>query len=258
MGWNVRKKSIISWSWLRRWWRSVMSNVPESLCPYVVLLLSSKYQWLLPRQKPLCALFLIKREERDWDPNVVQSLRETRQISIKSLESWIRCPKLENDTARIVWTWDRISEQYTSYVTFSRVSQHTFKCHILIDSRTRSALHFIPSSCAHDLMVLILNDSPSYSVLSIFSLVFLFILLFTLGTLANEHLDIPVENDSLIGYENNNPHISEATDIFILESSFDNRSLNLYDIEFDDYIIGMTLNALFITLHPGARRYSES
>ena len=56
----------------------------------------------------------------------------------------------------------------------------------------------------------------------------------TLRTLANEDLGTLAENDPLTGYEPNDHHISETTDIFIQESSGDNRSLNLHDLEFDD------------------------
>ena len=68
----------------------------------------------------------------------------------------------------------------------------------------------------------------------------------TLRTLANEESGTMDENDLLTGYEPNDLHISETTDIFIQESSGDNRSLNLHDLEFDDY-------TLFTTVHPGAR-----
>ena len=61
----------------------------------------------------------------------------------------------------------------------------------------------------------------------------------TLRTLADEDLGTLAENDPLTGYEPNDLHISETTDIFIQESSADNRTLNLHDLEFDDYTIGM-------------------
>ena len=77
----------------------------------------------------------------------------------------------------------------------------------------------------------------------------------TLRTLANEDLGTLVENHPLTGYEPNDLHISETTDIFIQESSSDNRSLNLHDLEFDDYTIGMALSSPLFT--PGARRYSD-
>ena len=45
----------------------------------------------------------------------------------------------------------------------------------------------------------------------------------------------------------NDLHISETTDIFIHISSGDNRSLNLHDLEFDDYTIGMALSSPLFT-----------
>ena len=45
--------------------------------------------------------------------------------------------------------------------------------------------------------------------------------------------------------------ISETTDIFIQESSGDNRSLNLHDLEFDDYTIGMALSSPLFTQERG-------
>ena len=53
----------------------------------------------------------------------------------------------------------------------------------------------------------------------------------TLRTLANEDLGPLAENDPLTGYEPNDLHISETTDIFIQESSGDNRSLNMHSGE---------------------------
>ena len=44
-----------------------------------------------------------------------------------------------------------------------------------------------------------------------------------------------------------NLHISETTELFIQESSGDNRSLNLHDLEFDDYTIGMALSSPLFT-----------
>ena len=73
-------------------------------------------------------------------------------------------------------------EPWTAHLT-----RHIFSCftaHILMSHwhwlkfGVCRALHFIPSSCAHDVCCLILYDSPLYSLLSIFSLIFLFILLF--------------------------------------------------------------------------------
>ena len=64
----------------------------------------------------------------------------------------------------------------------------------------------------------------------------------TLRTLANEDLGTHAENDPLTSYEPNDLPISETTDIFIQESSGDNTSLNLHDLEIDDYTIGMALS----------------
>ena len=69
----------------------------------------------------------------------------------------------------------------------------------------------------------------------------------TLRILANEDLGTLAENDPLKGYEPNDLHISETTDIFIQVSSGDNRSLNLHDLEFDDYTIGMALSSPLFT-----------
>ena len=55
------------------------------------------------------------------------------------------------------------------------------------------------------------------------------------------------ENNPLTDYEPNDLHISETTDIFIQESSSDGDSLNLHDLEFDDYTIGMALSSLLFT-----------
>ena len=69
----------------------------------------------------------------------------------------------------------------------------------------------------------------------------------TLRTLANEDLGTLAKNDPLTGYEPNGFHISETTEKFIQESSGDNRSLNLHDLEFDDYTIGMALSSPLFT-----------
>ena len=45
------------------------------------------------------------------------------------------------------------------------------------------------------------------------------------------------------GYEPNDLHISETTDILIQESSSDGNPLNLHDLEFDDCTIGMALSS---------------
>ena len=55
------------------------------------------------------------------------------------------------------------------------------------------------------------------------------------------------ENNPLTGYESNDLHISETTDMFIQESSSDGNPLNLHDLEFDDYTIGMALYSPLFT-----------
>ena len=77
----------------------------------------------------------------------------------------------------------------------------------------------------------------------------------TLRTLANEDLGTLAENDPLTGHAPNDLHISETTEKFIQESSGDNRSLNLHDLEFDDYTIGMALSS---PLHPGAEKMQRA
>ena len=99
--------------------------------------------------------------------------------------------------------------------------------------------HVIHASCA--VVGLILFDSPhsspslsssfSFSCSSSSSMMWG---TSTLRTLANEDLGTLSENDPLTGYEPNDLHNSETTDIFIQQSSGDNRSLNLHDLEFDD------------------------
>ena len=76
----------------------------------------------------------------------------------------------------------------------------------------------------------------------------------TLCTLANEDLGTFAEYDPLTGYEPNDYHISGTTELYIQESSSENRSLNSNDFEYDDNTIGMALS--FTTVHPGARRTS--
>ena len=118
----------------------------------------------------------------------------------------------------------------------------------------------------HVVCCLILYDSPFYSLLSIFSLIFLFILLiifiFHVGdknppTLANEESGTIAENNPLTGYEPNDLHISETTDIFIQESSSDNRYWNSHDLDLDDYTIGRALSSPLFTQEredPASRR----
>ena len=69
----------------------------------------------------------------------------------------------------------------------------------------------------------------------------------TLRTLANEESGTKAENNPLTGYELNDLHISETTDIFIQESSSDGNPLNLHDLEFDDYTIGRALSSPLFT-----------
>ena len=97
------------------------------------------------------------------------------------------------------------------------------------------------------MVVLTLHDSPFYSLLSIFSLIFLFILLFFTffihvgGTILSQVMS----------------PTTSTCDIFIQESSGDNRSLNLHDLEFDDYTIGMALSSPLFTQerdYPASRR----
>ena len=65
----------------------------------------------------------------------------------------------------------------------------------------------------------------------------------TLRTLANEESGTAAENNPLTGCEPNDLHISETADIIIQESSSDGNPLNLHDLEFDDYTIGMALSS---------------
>ena len=54
-----------------------------------------------------------------------------------------------------------------------------------------------------------------------------------------------------------NLHISETTELFIQESSGENRSLNSHDLEYDDYTIGMSLSSPLFTQEredPASRR----
>ena len=69
----------------------------------------------------------------------------------------------------------------------------------------------------------------------------------TLRTLANEDLGTLAEYDPLTGYEPNDLHISETTELYIQESSGENGSLNSHDLEYDDYTIGMALSSPLFT-----------
>ena len=65
----------------------------------------------------------------------------------------------------------------------------------------------------------------------------------TLCTLTNEDLGILAEYDPLTGYEPNDYHISETTELFIQESSDENRSLNSHDLKISDDTIGIALSS---------------
>ena len=69
----------------------------------------------------------------------------------------------------------------------------------------------------------------------------------TLCTLDNEDLGTFAEYDPLTGYEPNDCHISETTELYIQESSGEKGSLNWHDFEYDDYTIGMTLSSPLFT-----------
>ena len=96
------------------------------------------------------------------------------------------------------------------------------------------------------LCCLILYDSPFYSLLSIFSLIFLFILLITFIFHVGDKNPLGRERSSNRFWAQN-LHISETADIFIQESSSDGHRLNLLDLEFDDYTIGMALSSPLFT-----------
>ena len=55
------------------------------------------------------------------------------------------------------------------------------------------------------------------------------------------------ENNPLTVCEPNDLHISEIPDMFVQESSSDGNPSNLYDLEFDDYTIGMALSSPLFT-----------
>ena len=69
----------------------------------------------------------------------------------------------------------------------------------------------------------------------------------TLRTSANEDLGTLAEYDPLTGYEPNDYHISETTELYIQESSGENGSLNSHDLEYDDVTIGMALSSPLFT-----------
>ena len=69
----------------------------------------------------------------------------------------------------------------------------------------------------------------------------------TLRTLSNDDLGTLAVYDLLTGYEPNDLHISETTELFIQESSGENRSLYSHDLEYDDYTIGRALSSPLFT-----------
>ena len=69
----------------------------------------------------------------------------------------------------------------------------------------------------------------------------------TLCTLANEDLGTLAEYDPVTGYELNDYHISETTELYFQESSGENRSLNSQDLEYDDYTIDIALSSPLFT-----------
>ena len=69
----------------------------------------------------------------------------------------------------------------------------------------------------------------------------------TLCTPANEDLGTLAEYDPLTGYDPNDLHISETTELYIQESSGENSCLNSNDLEYDDYTIGTTLSSPLFT-----------
>ena len=74
---------------------------------------------------------------------------------------------------------------------------------------------------------------------------------------AKEDLGTLAEYDPLTGYEPNDLHISETTELYIQESSGENGSLNSHDLEYDDYTIGMALSSPLFTQEredPASRR----
>ena len=133
---------------------------------------------------------------------------------------------------------------------------HTFQCHIDIGSSLACSAHFIPSH-PHALMMWLFCLSailPSTSccqpsLLSSWSSLSSSMMweTSTLRTLANEDLGTLAEYDTLTSYEPNDLHISETTELYIQESSGENGSLNLYDLEYDDYTIGIALSSPLFT-----------
>ena len=79
----------------------------------------------------------------------------------------------------------------------------------------------------------------------------------TLRTFANDDLGTLAKYDPLTGYEPNDLHISETTELYIQESSGENGSLNSHDLEIEDYTIGRALSSPLFTQEreePAGRR----
>ena len=57
----------------------------------------------------------------------------------------------------------------------------------------------------------------------------------------------PLPSTTLTGYEPNDYHIWETTELYIQESSGENGSLNSHDLEYDDYTISMALSSPLFT-----------
>ena len=146
-------------------------------------------------------------------------------------------------------------EQHTSHVTFSRVSQHTFECHIDIGSRTRCVARISYMCHLHVVCCLILYDSPFYSLLSIFSLIFLFH--------SPDHLHLPCGGQepcallrmrTLASWPRTilSQVLSQTTSTsqrLLIGSSRSPAATTgpSHDLKFDDYTIGMALSSPLFT-----------
>ena len=196
-------------------------------------------------------------------PVVIRKVQSNAEA--KAYFGWSQSMKLENNPGKsespnCLWIQRHFCEQHTSHVTFSRVSQNFFlnvtltlaqvwcvartsyMCHLhaLMLCVARFSTTILSTLCCPSS----LSSSFSFSCPSPSSSMWG---TRTLRTLAIEDLGTFAKNDLLTGYEPNDFHISETTDIFIQESSGDNRSLNLHDPEFDDYTIGMALSSPLFT-----------
>ena len=124
--------------------------------------------------------------------------------------------------------------------------------------------HSIPSSCAHNVVVLTLCDSPFLLSFSPIILSFLLANNFfhDVGDQYPAHFRQcgpwhPCRVRPLTGYEPNDLHISETTELYIQESSGENGSLNSHDLEYDDDTIGRALSPPLFTQEqeePASRR----